>query len=217
MLNRVRISGGLAALAALLVVSSNSWAAINMLANPGFEQPDASAGDQFATTGNSGWNGFNAAYITTGVKETGNQGLKTFGSPGGAFQDFAASPGQLWTGTVDSEKFSGDPMTGTQAAFINIEWHDIGGNLISFLSTKVADATSPADTWLNGVVSGTAPAGTTTARLVLLSGPFNGSGAGGGASFFDNATFSVPEPASAAVLGLVGVAGMLPRRRTRRA
>ena len=216
MRNRFRICRTGLALAATLLLSSSSWAAINLLANPGFEQPDASAGDQFAAPGTSGWNGFNGAFITAAVKETGNQSFKAFGNPGGAFQDFAASPGQTWTGTVDSERFSGDSLTGTQATFINIEWHDAANNQISFLSTMIATSTSPADTWLPGVVSGVAPPGTATARLVLLCGPFNGGGAGGGAGFFDNATFSVPEPASATVLGMIGAAGLLPRRRGRR-
>src|SRR2546421_4180103 len=125
MRNRIRTSGALG-LAAILLLSSSSWAAINLLANPGFEVPDATAGDVYANPGTTGWNGFNGAFITQVTKETGLQSLKAFGNPGGAFQDFAASPGQTWTGTVDSESFSADPLTGQQGTFINIEWHDSG-------------------------------------------------------------------------------------------
>ena len=195
----------------LLCGSANA----NVLINPGFEVPDATAGDQYALVGTSGWNGFNGAYITQITKETGLQSFKAFGSPGGAFEDFAASPGETWTGTVDSEKFSGDPLIGQQGTFINIEWHDSGGGQISFLSTAIANSTSPADTWLPGTVTGVAPAGTATVRLVLLCGPYTGIGTGaGGAGFFDNATLDVvPEPGSAAALSLVAGIGLLRRRR----
>src|SRR5689334_5555715 len=205
---------GLAGAAMIGLAAASASAA---LTNPGFETPDASAGDVFATVGNSGWNGFNAAFITTTTKHTGNQSLKTFGAPGGAFQDFDTTPGTTWTGTVFGENLSTDPMTGTQAGFINIEWHSgtaaNPGPQISFVSTKVVDSTSAFDTWFQGTVTDTAPVGGTVARLVLLSGPFNGSGNGGGATFFDDATFNaVPEPASMAVLGL-GAIGLAARRR----
>jgi hypothetical protein len=193
-------------------------ASANVLVNPGFEVPDASGGDVYATTGNSGWLGFGpGAFITRTTARSGLQSFKTFGAPGGAFQDFASNPGEVWTGTVWGQNLSTDPMTGTQAGFINIEWHSgtpaAPGPLISFVSTKVVDSTSPFDMWIFGSVSDTAPAGATVARLVLLGGPFNGSGAGGGASFFDDATFVVPEPGSA----LAVLAGMAPLvRRYRR-
>jgi len=209
MVNRV---SGIATVAIAMLAAAPVWG--NVLVNPGFESPDASAGDQYALVGTSGWNGFNGAYITQTTKESGLQSFKAFGSPGGAFQDFAASAGQVWQGSVSSENFSADPLIGQQGTFINIEWHDSGGNVISFLSTPIANSTSPTDTWLPGTVSGTAPAGTTTARLVLLSGPYTGIGTGaGGAGFFDNASFSVvPEPAA---LSLLAVAGLLSLRRQR--
>jgi hypothetical protein len=208
---------GLAAAAVIGLAASSALAA---LANPGFESPDASAGDIFATSANSGWFGFNAAFITRSTHHNGLQSLKTFGAPGGAFQDFDTTPGTPWTGTVFGENLSTDPMTGSQAGFINIEWHSgtaaNPGPLISFVSTKVVDSTSPFDTWIQGTVTDTAPAGGTVARIVLLSGPFNGSGNGGGATFFDDATFSaVPEPASMAVLGL-GALSLTARRRRQR-
>src|SRR3954454_14491761 len=110
-------------LAGAAMIGFASAAASAALTTPGFETPDASAGDVFATGANSGWNGFNAAFITTGTKRSGNQSLKTFGAPGGAYQDFDTTPGTTWTGTVFGENLGADPMTGTQAGFINIEWH----------------------------------------------------------------------------------------------
>jgi hypothetical protein len=187
----------------------------NVLVNPGFEAPDASAGDQYAVGGPTvGWAGFNGAFITATTKETGLQSFKAFGNPGGAFQEFPAAPAQVWSGTVKSENFSGDPLVGQQGTFINIEWFNSTGGQISFLSTPIVNSLTPFDTWITGNVSGTAPAGTATARLVLLSGPYTGIGSGaGGAGFFDNASFVVvPEPGS---LCLLGIAGLLSLRRSR--
>src|SRR5689334_20084852 len=50
-----------AAVAAVLFYAGNSNAgvALNVLTNPGFESPNASAGDVYASTG---WNGFNDVY-----------------------------------------------------------------------------------------------------------------------------------------------------------
>jgi len=186
----------------------------NVLVNGGFESPDATGGDQYAIVGTSGWTGFNGAYITQTTKESGLQSFKAFGNPGGAFQDFPASAGEVWKGTVDSQNFSGDALTGQQGTFINLEWHDSGGGQISFLSTPIANSLSPMDTWIPGTVQGTAPAGTSFVRLVLLSGPYTGIGAGaGGAGFFDNASFDIiPEPAT---LSLLPLAGLLSLRRRR--
>jgi hypothetical protein len=186
----------------------------NVLLNPGFETPDATAGDQYAVVGTSSWNGFNGAYITQGTAETGLQSFKSFGNPGGAFQDFPASPGQVWKGTVDSENLASDALVGQQGTFINLEWHDIGGGQISFVSTPIANSLSTTNVWLPGSVMDTAPAGTAFVRLVLLCGPYTGIGTGsGGAGFFDNATLDlIPEPAS---LSLIALAGLLPLRRRR--
>src|SRR4051812_4669170 len=96
MQNRVRLSGGFAALAAaaaMFLLPSRSQAAINMLVNPSFEAPNAGGGDQSPAPGPSGWNGFNGAFITPATKKPGNQSLKALGTRGGASQDFPASPG----------------------------------------------------------------------------------------------------------------------------
>src|SRR5436190_11325202 len=127
-----RIRHGVCGLALTITLLWAASSHANVLANPGFEAPDASAGDQYAVVGTSGWNGFNGAYITQTTKESGLQSFKAFGSPGGAFQDFPASAGQTWSGTVHSENFSADPLIGQQGTFINIEWHDSSGGQISF-------------------------------------------------------------------------------------
>jgi len=219
-LRRCTQYAALVAATAVWAGASASTAAVNVLANPGFEVPDASGGDVFMTAGNSSWNGFNAAFATTGTKRTGNQSGKTFGAPGGMFQDFNTTPGTEWVGTVYGENFSPDPMTGTQAGFMNIEWHTgtaaAPGGQISFDSVLVVSSTSPTDQWIQGTIDKFAPPGATVARIVLLSGPFNGAGNGGGATFFDDATFDpvVPEPATLGVTaGVVALETMRRRRK----
>jgi hypothetical protein len=189
--------------------------AANVLANPGFETPSAAAGDVGIAPGSSSWNGFNGAFITAATQHTGAQAGKAFGNPGGMYQDFAATPGQTWSGTVFAENLASDPLAGPQGGFINIEWHDAANNTISFLSTPIVNSASPTNTWTLGSVSGVAPAGTTTARLVLLSGPYTGlPGNAGGAAYFDDATFQiVPEPASLGAAVLLGGMALIRRRR----
>jgi len=206
---------GVVAVALLLAVAPRAAHAANVLANPGFETPSAAAGDVAITPGATSWNGFGGAFITTSTHNGGAQAGKAFGNPGGMFQDFAASPGQLWQGTVFAENFANDALAGPQGAFINIEWHNATGAQISFLSTPIVNSASPTNVWTPGAVQGIAPAGTTTARLVLLSGPFTGlPGTAGGAAFFDDATFQVvPEPATGGFVLLVGGLTLVRRRR----
>src|SRR3954463_4683676 len=84
LLMRYLSNNGLFSLAVLAaaVALMPAAARANVLVNPGFETPSAAGGDVFATTANSGWNGFNAAFITASTKRTGLQSLKTFGAPG---------------------------------------------------------------------------------------------------------------------------------------
>jgi hypothetical protein len=75
----------------------------------------------------------------------------------------------------------------------------------------------PVDTWQKFIAQGTAPAGTTSAQIVLVHVQLDNPPAGG-AIFFDDAAFGIiPEPASV-VLGAFGMVGLLgfARRRASR-
>ena len=69
-----------AALMAVITSQSiSSTAVANVLANPGFESPNASGGDVYGSTS---WNAFNDAYTTTHVTpNSGTQALKVSGMP----------------------------------------------------------------------------------------------------------------------------------------
>lgn len=191
---------------------ATATASANVLANPSFELPALTGGD---TPGAQGWNAFNAVFTIRQAPQDGFQACKMFGGVSGVFQDFATTPGTAWAGSVYALNPSFDALSGAQIAAINIEWRDSGSNLISFETTPLLSASSPQGSnpadYLFGTVTGTAPAGTTTARLVLITGAF--AGPGGGAPFFDNASFDVvPEPTSLGLAAL-GATVLLRRRR----
>ncbi len=192
-----------------------SQCAANLLANPGFEIPDLAGGDTFGATG---WNVFGGGTFTIEqAPHSGENAFKTFGVTSGAFQDFAASPGQLWQGSAWILNPSFDAMAGAQIATANIEWRDAVGDLITFVASvpPITAATPQGDTagdYTLVNVAGVAPPGTATARFVLLTGAFGAPG--GGAPFFDDASFVlVPEPCAMTLAGIAGMIFVARRRR----
>lgn len=191
-----------------------STASANLLTNPGFE--DLPFGGAEEAGAGVGWEAFGGAFRIQGQPPIGPAGahggdvvLKVFGVAG-AFQDFAAGEGDSFTGSVWALNDSADLMTGGQVAAVNIEWHGAGG----FIDAAFGDsllASDPIDVWTLLGVAGTAPAGTTFARLVVITGDF--AGPGGGAPRFDDASFQVvPIPGAILLLGS-GLAGLMGFRR----
>jgi hypothetical protein len=175
-----------------------------VLLNPGFESPLASGGDVF---GASDWVVFGGGTFTTSLlPHSGDNAFKVFGDTSGAFQEFPASAGETWVGSVWALNPDIDPLSGGQIAAVNIEWRELGGALLSFETTPLLNSSTPtggqSSDYLFGEVAGVAPQGTAYARFVIISGAF--AGPGGGAAYFDDASFAdAPEPAS---FGLVGLA-----------
>jgi len=132
------------------------------LVNPGFE------------SNFQGWTSFNNAFIDTTLFHTGAKAAKFFGcfcqpfNATGAFQDLPAQPGQTWEGKGWVATPTGDRMSGANFSVLNIEFRDALNNLIEFVSVAGADATSTPDVWRQVTVTGIAPPGTTSARIVPL-------------------------------------------------
>lgn len=203
---------GLLALA--LLVAGSASASANLLANPGFENPVLGGGDTFGAVG---WNVFGGGTFTIkNAPHSGDNAFKTFGVTSGAYQDFATTAGQSWQGGAWILNPSFDAMTGAQIAAVNIEWRDASNNVLSYISspgglTAASPQGSTAADYSYAPVSGVAPAGAVTARFVVLTGAFGAPG--GGAPFFDDASFVlVPEPATA-MLGVVAMTALVALRR----
>jgi hypothetical protein len=187
----------------LLLVAAAPASAVNLLGNPGFESP-AFVGAEQAGAGDA-WSSFNGPFRIQGQPPIGPAGafegtvvLKTFALMG-VFQDFPASEGETWNGGAWLLNDSLDPMSGGQVAAVNIEWLDAGGNQISFISngtftTATCDGcAAPLDEWTQKTITGVAPAGTATARFVLITGDFQPGGFGG-APRYDDAFFELQDP-----------------------
>ncbi len=127
----------------------------------------------------------------------------------GAYQDFGTTAGESFEGSVWALNDGADVMAGGQVAAVNIEWLDATSTNIGTEFGTTLLSTDPMDVWTMLTVSGTAPAGTVFARLVVITGDF--AGPGGGAPRFDDAYFSrsvVPIPGALlmfapALLGLM--------------
>ncbi len=183
-----------------LAAAAGPASAVNVLVNPGFESP-AFVGAEAPGAGD-GWIPFNANYRIQGQPPIGPAGahggtvvLKVFGVAG-AYQDFPASPGETWNGGAWIMNDSLDPMAGGQVAAVNIEWHNDAG-MISFISNGTFNLTdgAPLDEWVLKTVTGEAPAGTTFARFVVITGDFLPGGPGG-APRYDDAFFENVGPVS---------------------
>ena len=201
-------------LALTLLVAGAASASANLLANPGFEDPILGGGDTFGAVG---WTVFGGGTFTIkNAPHSGDNAFKTFGLTSGAYQEFATTPGQAWQGGAWILNPSFDAMSGAQIAAVNIEWRDAGNALLSFVSspgglTAASPQGSTAADYSYAPVSGVAPLGATTARFVVLTGAFGGTG--GGAPFFDDASFAlVPEPTTA-MLGVAAMTALVAMRR----
>ena len=154
-------------MAAAALVCMSAGAAFGQVANPSF---DADGGSF------TGWSTFENAFTAFEplTAHTGTHSAKFFGNFGGeyaasgAFQDFPTTPGTTWTGTGWFAHSSSDPLVGQNIGLINIEWRRADGSLISYATTTTVTSLSALDTWQQYTVSGTAPAETATARIVVL-------------------------------------------------
>ena len=204
------------AAALLSLVGIGSTASAVVLTNPGFDADDASGAD---VSGASGWGMFNSAFTTNDVSPHSSPNtLKIFGpffQGGGAGVvqgGFAASPGEIWSASAFLRDDTSDAMQGANFAVVKVEFLNAASAVIGAFESPHFTAAAPDNTWVPEEAIGTAPAGTTTAQIVLVHVQLN-TPVTGGSVFFDDAAFGlVPEPTSLAVLG-IGSAALAMRRR----
>ncbi len=189
-----------------VLLPGSAGAAVNLLANPGFETPDATAGDVNTLTG---WNAFGWDQLHWITRQTpppshsGSQCLKLFGpwdqyGGVGATQIFPAKPGQTWIANIWSFNSSSDPMQNNNFCAMKVEFQDInhgpaGGAWLAGVNVfedRLADATTPLDSWtLHGLGTAPAPAGTAYANFVIVEVQM-GNPISGGSVFLDDAFFN---------------------------
>jgi beta-glucanase (GH16 family) len=159
----------------------------DVILNPGMEWSNA-------TTAIDKWNKWGNVFWETNLVRSGRSACKMYGNfnvpnnTSGLYQDLPASPGQEFEARAFAQTPSWDRMSGSNAAFLNIEWRDASNNLISFISTQVLSAASAPNVWREGVTRGIAPPSAAKARVVLLHQ--QGPSLAGGAVWWDDIAFA---------------------------
>jgi hypothetical protein len=150
-----------------IVVPTHDVSGKCILANPSFELT-GSGGDVFA-----GWNQFESVGSTSdathGFLAARVSGPNKGGwDVSGYWQRLDTAPGERWAASVRGWHTTTNPLTGLSKAILNIEWRNAGGDLISFESHAVADASTPPDEIQDFYVeSGPAPSGTVATHFLL--------------------------------------------------
>jgi hypothetical protein len=215
----------------------------NVLTNPSFESPDASAEFQNCS---AGWTCFNNSLtgsnnfmpggsFFTPTAQDGTQVLKQYGVDAGAFQDTAANPGDTVDASVYAMNWTGDEFQ--NVFLLQIFALDAGGNNISGGFAPFAQVVAAAPVvggtpdyvlnptnggndfdWTQMMVSAVMPAGTASTRIQLIH-ILEPSTSGAGAIFTDSASLTVtavPVPAAVWLFGsgLLGLVGVARRRKS---
>ena len=116
---------------------------------------------------------------------TGTYGALIFGEFTGSpntqilFQDLPATPGNRYDASAFAAHLGGDSLTLDNVAFVGLEFRDGADNLLTVTQDGILDPTVATDQHFQGIATATAPAGATTARVLIgFSQPNNGVGAG---------------------------------------
>ena len=185
-----------------------------ILVNGGFESGTGGAA--------AGWNQFSNAYRTS-VTDTGNPvtahsgdyAMKMFGNWGGpwnatgAFQTFAAAPGETWTVSGYGLNWSSDALVGQNFGLLKLSWRNAADQEIAGIESAHITSATPVDQWQALQAMGVAPAGTVGVQVFAL---FLQPNFEGGSAWFDDVSVT-PEPSSLALLGLALIGFV--RRRSR--
>jgi PEP-CTERM motif-containing protein len=211
-----RIGWPLAVLACLTFASQAS--AVNLLANPGFEDPVTADGPPFVGS----WEAFNGGAGTSsnnsnvtprnGLMDLRTAILATDNTFAGAFQDvpvIAGSPAlwRVWHMTPSS------PLDLTVE--MRIEWRNSVSNT-EISRTANFNPVPGLNEYTQADLISTVPAGVDIARVVYAIQTFSGGPTNNGIVFVDDAFFDmVPEPATGMLLGLGAIGSVIFGRRSR--
>jgi len=216
----LRIGMAVATAGLLFGGAARTASAQNLIANPGFEAPDSSGGEQ--TAAGSGWQSWNpwvspfTGFITTAQHHAGTQAGKTFGGPNSGFYQFVPVTG----GTrINASGWllnsSSDPMNDPgQTVDLRLTFFDgpngTGNNLGLVISPTNINSTTK-DVWTQVSLSNVlVPASAQSVQWLAFE---NNPASQGGAFFVDDAALSlVPEPATLGVMALAALAALGRRR-----
>lgn len=189
----IRVSTAMVSTAHSLSVQFANWVPLPQLPllNPSFEN------------GLTGWQTFGNVFAAAAAPpavdpRTGTGVCKAFGNftsvlnVSGAFQRFAASPGETYALDCYARHWSGDPLfgrgTSSNHAVKKIVFLDALGIEIGASENLVLDGSMPTDTWVHvPTVVATAPAGTVAVQPTLMFLQWVGAS---GAAQFDDVAFA---------------------------
>ncbi len=143
-------AGSLTSTPATLTVVTVAEAS-NVLGNPGFE---TGVDYPWVRFNGGGLHTTNDFYFGSGTPVSVHGGLwvsQTYGSAewNGLYQDVAAGPGAIFTADAWFLTAAEDPISGTNTAWLEVQFQDAGGNMLALYKSAVIDTNTPTSVWMN--------------------------------------------------------------------
>ncbi len=192
-------AAGSGAASAPLAVVSLAQAQTNLLVDPSFES------GVFDATGKAGWvnfsgsafanaNGFYYDSFTPVSVLDGTNCLQVYAASeyDGVYQERPALPGQVYTAYVWLLTPASDQISRANTCFLEVQFHDASGNLLTDYESPVVDTNTPAATWIQFAPTKliVSPPGTAAVHFQIT---YHNTGSGGSV-YVDNASLRLREP-----------------------